>query len=81
MYGPTALRRRHGDFPTPTFMYMRNVPGTATMEAKRSAIAYVVTGLPRGGAVPITTHDPAALPAGHEFLAFQRCDHRAQSRP
>jgi hypothetical protein len=70
-----------GDFSTPMFVHMRNVPGTATMAAKRNAITYAVTDLPRGGAVLITTHDPDALAAVHQFLAFQRCDHRAQSRP
>jgi hypothetical protein len=70
-----------GDFSTPMFVHMRNVPGTATMAAKRSAITYTVTDSPRGGAVRITTHDPEALAAVHQFLAFQRSDHRAQSRP
>lgn len=70
-----------GDFSTPMFVHMRDVPGTATMAAERSVITYAVTDLPRGGAVRITTHDPKALAAVHEFLAFQRCDHRARSRP
>jgi len=69
-----------GDFSTPMFVHMRNVPGTATMAAKRNAITYTVTDLPRGGAVRITTRDPGAIAAVHQFLAFQRCDHRAQSR-
>lgn len=66
-----------GDFSTPMFVHMRNVPGTATMAAKRNTITYTVTDLPRGGEVRITTHDPEALAAVHEFLAFQRCDHRS----
>jgi hypothetical protein len=70
-----------GDFSTPMFVHMRNVPGTATMAAKRNAVTYTVTDLPRGGAVRITTHDAEAIAAVHQFLAFQRCDHRAQSRP
>jgi hypothetical protein len=69
-----------GDFSTPMFVHMRNVPGTATMAAKRSLIDYTVSDLPRGGAVRITTHDPDALAAIHAFLAFQRSDHRARSR-
>ncbi len=69
-----------GDFSTPMFVHMRDVPGTATMVAKRNLITYTVSDQPRGGAVRITTRDPEALVAVHQFLAFQRCDHRAQSR-
>jgi hypothetical protein len=69
-----------GDFSTPMFVHMRNVPGTATMAAKRHSITYRVSDLPHGGALRITTNDPDALAAVHEFLAFQRHDHRAQSR-
>ena len=71
---------KDGDFSTPMFVHMRDVPGTATMAAKRSAIRYAVTDLPRGGALRITTTDPDALDAVHRFLAFQRSDHRARSR-
>ncbi len=70
-----------GDFSTPMFVHMRNVPGTATMAAKRAMITYTMTNLPRGGSLRITTHDPDAIAAVHQFLAFQRCDHRAESRP
>ena len=66
-----------GDFHTPAFVHMQQVPGTAVMAAKRGAITYVVHDLPRGGEVRITTHDPDALAAVHEFIAFQRRDHRA----
>jgi hypothetical protein len=70
-----------GDFSTPMFVHMRDVPGTATMAAKHEVIFYAVADLPRGGALRITTHDPDALAAVHQFLAFQRQDHRARSRP
>ena len=66
-----------GDFATPAFVHMRQVPGTATMAAKRGVIRYEFHELPRGGEVRITTSDPEALRAVHEFLAFQRSDHRA----
>jgi hypothetical protein len=68
-----------GDFSTPMFVHMRSVPGTATMASKRNAIRYTVTDSPRGGAVRITTHDPEAIAAIHQFLAFQRRDHHAES--
>jgi pyruvate/2-oxoglutarate dehydrogenase complex dihydrolipoamide acyltransferase (E2) component len=83
----TAQIRRHlrgiaaaftaGDFRTPAFVHMQQVPGTPVMAARRAAIAYAVRDLPRGAEVRITTRDPEALAAVHAFLAFQRQDHRA----
>lgn len=66
-----------GDFATPAFVHAHDVPGTAVMAAKRGAISYEVHDLPRGGEVRITTHDADALRAVHEFIAFQRGEHRA----
>jgi hypothetical protein len=66
-----------GDFSTPAFVHMQDVPGTRVMAAKRHAIAYSYTDLPRGGEVRITTRDAAAIGAVHAFIAFQRTDHRA----
>jgi len=69
-----------GDFSTPAFVHMQDVPGTTVMAERRSAIRYVFSELPRGGEVRITTSDPVALKAVHDFLAFQRQDHRAHGR-
>ncbi|MEO8336321.1 MAG: hypothetical protein ABI664_15185 [bacterium] len=66
-----------GDFSTPAFVHMRDVPGTKTMAARRSLIHYTFRELPRGGELRITTVDTAALGAVHQFLAFQRGDHHA----
>jgi len=66
-----------GDFSSPMFVHMKTVPGTAVMAARRQAITYVMHDLPRGGEVVITTADPEALKAIHEFMAFQRGEHRA----
>ena len=66
-----------GDFRTPAFVHMQEVPGTTVMAARRAAIAYAVRDLPRGAEVRITTHDAEALAAVHAFIAFQRRDHRA----
>jgi hypothetical protein len=68
-----------GDFTTPAFVHARDVPGTAVMAAKRRAIAYAFRELPRGGEVRIMTRDPAAVRAVHEFLAFQRREHRVKA--
>jgi hypothetical protein len=66
-----------GDFSTPAFVHMQQVPGTAVMAARRGMIRYIFRELPRGGEVRIITTDAAAVEAIHAFLAFQRQDHRA----
>jgi hypothetical protein len=66
-----------GDFNLPGFVHDREVPGSAVMAARRSRISYAADALPGGGQVRLTTVDSAALAAIHEFLAFQRHDHRA----
>jgi hypothetical protein len=66
-----------GDFSTPEFVHMREVPGARVMAARRTAITYTYRELPRGGEVRIVTRDPEAVAAIHEFLAFQKQDHRA----
>lgn len=67
-----------GDFRIPGFVHARaDVPGTAVMARLRDRIEYVYHELPRGGEVRIRTSDAEAVRAIHEFLAFQRHDHRA----
>ena len=68
---------REGDFSTPAFVHLREMPGTATMARKRGVITYTFSPLPRGGEIRITTADPEARHAIHEFMAAQRGDHRA----
>jgi hypothetical protein len=66
-----------GDFQVPGFVHAREVPGTRVMAAGRSKISYRVESLPRGAALRLSTSDRATREAIHEFLAFQRMDHRA----
>jgi hypothetical protein len=66
-----------GDFALPGFVHAQEVPGTAVMAARRAEISYEVESLPRGGALRLRTADSSAVAAIHEFLAFQRMDHRA----
>lgn len=66
-----------GDFSTPTMVHARAVPGTAIMKARRNRIRYTVADVPRGAVLRMTTSDAAALGAIHEFMAFQRSDHRS----
>jgi hypothetical protein len=68
---------RQGNFALPGFVHDRPVPGTALMAARRARIQYQPDTLPRGGALRISSDDPEAVAAIHQFLAFQRQDHRA----
>ena len=72
-----AAAFKSGDFTTPAFVHLKEVPGTRVMAARRSQITYTFKPLPRGGEVRIFTTDPEALKAIAEFMAFQRGDHRA----
>jgi hypothetical protein len=65
-----------GDFSASATVHAREVPGTDVMRARRALIRYEFRPLPAGGEVRMTTADPDALRAIHEFLAFQRADHR-----
>jgi hypothetical protein len=66
-----------GDFTAPGMVHMQQVPGTDVMAARRSAIRYSVTDRSGGGEVRLTSSDTGVVKAIHEFLAFQRMDHRA----
>lgn len=68
---------QRGDFTLPGIVHAGEVPGTRVMAKKRSAVTYRAADRPRGAEVRITTNDPVAVTAVHEFLKFQRSDHRA----
>jgi len=68
---------RAGDFSKPFAVHAETVPGTAVMAAHRANIIYSARDRDRGAEVDIQTADSAAVTAIHEFLAFQRQDHRA----
>lgn len=72
-----AAAFRAGDFTKPFAVHAQTVPGTAIMTARRTAISYRAGDRPQGGEVRITSRDPVAIAAIHEFLAFQRAQHRA----
>ena len=66
-----------GDFSVPGFVHAQEVPGTKEMAARRTLIQYTYRDLPQGGEIRLTSADATALRAIHEFMAFQRMDHRA----
>ncbi len=66
-----------GDFSTPAFVHMQKVPGTATMAERKALITYKAIEISRGARLRLTTRDPEALKAIHQFMEFQRTEHRA----
>ena len=66
-----------GDFALPGFVHdTGDVPGTAVMKRLKGEISYTPRDLPGGAEVVISTRNPEAVSAVHDFLAFQRMDHR-----
>jgi hypothetical protein len=65
-----------GDFAAPFVVHEETVPGVPAMRARRSAIRYEVSDLPRGAQLRIHSADPVAIEGIHRFLAFQRREHR-----
>ena len=67
-----------GNFSTPAFVHLQEVPGAKVMAARRDLITYTYRDLPRGGVIRIATTDAEAIHAIHEFLAFQRLEHKTK---
>jgi hypothetical protein len=65
-----------GDFDIPMFVHDKVPPGVSTMQSKKDAIQYRTGRSKQGGQVVITTRDPQALAAIHEFLSFQIREHK-----
>ena len=69
-----------GNFQTPMFIHDVTPPGVPIMKFKRDLISYLFEPTSRGGRVVITTVDPVARTAIHQFLEFQIDDHRTGDR-
>jgi len=72
-----AAAFRRGDFTIPGFVHDRAVPGTDVMAARQSDIRYFTDTVPLGGSLRLQSTDTAVVAAIHQFLAFQRHDHRS----
>lgn len=70
-----AAQFADGVFDKPEETHAEVPPGVTTMRARKASIAYVYEEMPRGGRVRITTSDPAALAAVHDFLRYQIKEH------
>ncbi len=67
---------KDGDFSAPEMTHSRVPPGVPTMKRLKANIQYIYEETPTGGRVVISTKNPQALQAVHEFLAFQIDDHQ-----
>ena len=66
-----------GNFEAPMLIHdTRTVPGRVELVKLKEQIVYRYTETPKGGRVDITTTDPAALSAVHEFLKYQITEHQ-----
>jgi len=65
-----------GDFSFPLAIHQRVMPGVPVLIEKKETVRYLYEETERGGQVRITTKDPDAVTAVHEFLRAQIGDHR-----
>ena len=68
------------DFSMPLFVHGHEPNGTATMKRLQSRISYRYEDVDAGGRVRVTTTDPKALSAVHDFMKFQIEEHRTGDR-
>ena len=72
-----AMMFGDGNFDAPMLVHdSANVPGTNVMAARKNMITYRYEDSPAGGRVSITTTDPDALAAVHQFLRYQIAEHK-----
>jgi hypothetical protein len=67
-----------GDFQLPMLIHATIPPGVDTMKRLKDEIIYAAESAPKGARVLITTENPEALQAIHDFLRFQITDHRTK---
>ncbi|MEY2577826.1 MAG: hypothetical protein QOI49_650 [Verrucomicrobiota bacterium] len=65
-----------GKFDIPMFVHDQKPTGADVMERMKSSITYKYEETESGGRVRITTFNPQALAAVHDFLRFQIKEHR-----
>jgi hypothetical protein len=65
-----------GNFDTPMFIHDQTPPGVPEMQRLKTEIVYKFEQTGKGGRVRISTSNPEASGAVHEFLKLQIKDHR-----
>ena len=74
--GEIAREFTNGDFNVPATTHAEMPSGASAMRRLRDRIKYQYEEFPNGARVRITTADPEALHAIHEFLSYQVKEHR-----
>jgi hypothetical protein len=67
-----------GDFNAPMFIHGQTPPGVPEMKRLKDQITYRAQPTEQGAEVRITTANPEALEAVHQFLMFQIRDHHTK---
>lgn len=65
-----------GNFKAPMLIHDQTPPGVPVMQDLKDEIKYNYEEIDRGAAVRITTRNPKALKAIHDFLRFQIKEHK-----
>lgn len=65
-----------GDFNAPMLIHHQTPPGVPVMQDLKGEITYNYEEIDRGAAVRISTKNPTALKAIHDFLRFQIKEHK-----
>jgi hypothetical protein len=64
------------DFTDPHEVHAETPPGVPTMKAQKDKITYQFESIAKGAKVIITTEDPKALEAVHDYLRYQIREHK-----
>lgn len=70
-----------GNFRAPMLIHDGVPPGVPSLQRLKAEISYEFEKTERGGRVRISTTNPEALKAIHEFLRFQISDHKTGDSP
>jgi hypothetical protein len=65
-----------GDFTDPHEVHAEVPPGVPVMKVRKDKISYRFESMANGGKVLISTEDPKALKAIHEYLRYQIREHK-----
>lgn len=65
-----------GNFNAPMLIHNQTPPGVPTMKKLRKDIRYNVQDVPNGARVKVSSRNPQAIAAIHDFLKFQIQDHQ-----
>jgi len=74
--GHIAKMFGEGNFDIPMFVHDQVPPGVPVMKSKKDQIQYRFEESKLGGRVVITSSDPEAVSAAHDFLSFQIREHK-----